>query len=1195
MTETLTDDPDLKDTLLQDYKSINLPKLGNNRYGGFLGISVLARRDIFEYISVINNTKSQSILWIKLDKNVFGHEFIVGAMYLPHEGSKYHSDAIFENLQDDILMIKLRYNLPVCLMGDSNARTGLCDDFIHFDPHMAELTGLDTETDEFCDMKATLNAQGICTERFNCDNVVNNNGQNLIDCCRTYDLRIVNGRFGDDKNIGSYTCYNKNNGKSVVDYAIVSDSLLPMISGFEVGSFDNCMSDVHCPLNLYLTSNIENLSNCDMQKHTHDISSTTCTEENILCSHDIRFNWDKEKADKFVESFRNVDLIELKTDLLELEDNACQSNMDNFCKKLCDVFIENATEAGACKKIKRATNKNKGFNKKPSSKPWFDEECRERRSEYYKVRNQLKKHVDSETALKFEGKKYKRFINSKSKKYFKEFNKKLKNLKSNNPKEYWSILNKSIEGKQAVSKISIECFANHFKKLGEVNDSGDIETPFDPGSVDHSINEELNKDFTVAELKLLISKLKSNKACGIDNIRNEFLKYCSSEMLEIITVLFNIVLQRGIIPSDWCVGLIMPLYKNKGSPNDPDNYRGITLLSCIGKLFTAAVNHRLTNYLEQSGAIGDEQAGFRAGFSTVDHIFTLHAIIDLYLYKKERLYCAFIDYKKAFDLVDRSRLWMKLISNGINGRIVNAIYNLYKNAKSCVKHNGAISDSFACNVGVRQGENLSPMLFAIYLNDFELYLRNSYNGLDGISIEAKNYLCDDDIEIFLKLYVLLYADDTIVMAETPKELQDALNAVYNYCSTWKLTVNTSKTKIVIFSRGKVRNYPNIMFGTDVLEVVDDYTYLGITFNYNGKFKKAIDKQMSSARRALFILQKKAKVLRLPIDVQLELFDKTVLPILLYGAEVWGFSKHKERIEIFYRKFLKSVLHVNNRTPDPMVYGETGKVHIDLSIKERMVNFWMRLLHGKQTKLSVLLYNIIRAKHDDPTSEYKSDWITFIKNILDASGFSNIWHEAPFIFSQTQEPVKYANWFKNALHLRLLDIFKQDWNSQMQNNRHCSNYRIFKDVLQFEPYLCSLNDTDRINLCQFRCRSTKLPISTSFVYNVDNEMCKLCELNETGDEFHYIMKCPYFSNVRKKLLKIDCKRINCLQMKKIFMCKSTSKLKSLAGLIKLILSNCTSSINVRDKDKKSCNDSLAYIPKLKTRAGRITQKPTVLDL
>ena len=91
-----------------------------------------------------------------------------------------------------------------------------------------------------------------------------------------------------------------------------------------------------------------------------------------------------------------------------------------------------------------------------------------------------------------------------------------------------------------------------------------------------------------------------------------------------------------------------------------------------------------------------------------------------------------------------------------------------------------------------------------------------------------------------------------------------------------------------------------------------------------------------------------------------------------------------------------------------------------------------------------------------------------------------------------------------------------------------------------------------------------------------------------------MKCPYFSNVRKQLIKVDCKRINCLQMKKILICKSTSKLKCLAGFIKHILSSCTSSANAKEK-VRSKNDTLAYIPKLKTRSGRVTQKPTVLDL
>ena len=487
------------------------------------------------------------------------------------------------------------------------------------------------------------------------------------------------------------------------------------------------------------------------------------------------------------------------------------------------------------------------------------------------------------------------------------------------------------------------------------------------------------------------------------------------------------------------------------------------------------------------------------------------------------------------------------------------------------------------------------MLFAVYLNDFELCVSNSYKGLDGISLEAKNYLSDDDIEVFLRLYVLLYADDTIVMAESPKDLQDALNAVFEYCSSWKLTVNTSKTKVVIFSRGKLRNIPDFTFGADNLEVVDDYTYLGVTFNFNGKFKKAIDKQISAARRALFVLQKRARTLKLPIDLQLELFDKTILPILLYqvyGSEIWGFSKHVEQIEIFYHKFLKGLLHINSRTPDPMVYGETGKTPIKINIKERMVNFWMRLNYGKQSKLSVILFKIIKAKHDDSLSDYKSEWITFIKETLDYSGFSNIWHEAPFLLSQSSSPlsISYVNWLKNSLHLRLNDIFKQEWYSQLQSNRHCSNYRIFKEHHQLESYLSMLNDMDRINMCKFRCRSTNIPAASASIFNSDDDnLCKLCSMNEMGDEFHYILKCPYYNNLRRKLLKVDYKRINCIQFKEIFTYSSMGKLKSLASFIYKVISHYKTNKVIKKPEEP------VYIPQLITRSGRVPQRPIRLDL
>ena len=164
---------------------------------------------------------------------------------------------------------------------------------------------------------------------------------------------------------------------------------------------------------------------------------------------------------------------------------------------------------------------------------------------------------------------------------------------------------------------------------------------------------------------------------------------------------------------------------------------------------------------------------------------------------------------------------------------MSVIFNLYHHAKSCVMANGKMSDYFTCNVGVRQGENLSPLLFAIYLNDFESYVSRHYKGLDTLSDDITYHLSDPDIEVCLRLH----ADDTIVMAEIPEQLQKALNAVSDYCSQWNLTVNTSKTKIVLFSRGKVRRYPDFVFGSDKNDVVDEYVYLGVKLNYNGKYSR----------------------------------------------------------------------------------------------------------------------------------------------------------------------------------------------------------------------------------------------------------------------------------------------------------------------------------------------------------------------
>ena len=202
-------------------------------------------------------------------------------------------------------------------------------------------------------------------------------------------------------------------------------------------------------------------------------------------------------------------------------------------------------------------------------------------------------------------------------------------------------------------------------------------------------------------------------------------------LIPIYFKLFNIILDTGILPDSWTLGIIKPIYKNKGNQQDPDNYRAITLISCIGKLFTAIINNRLKMFAIEINLINRNQAGFREGHSTSDNIYCLHVQISIYLSFGKTLYCIFVDIRKVFDSVWRTGLWGKLQKCEIKGKCYKIIFNLYRNIKSCVEFNNKQFELFPCLTGVRQGKHLSPFLFSIFLNDIEDF----FNISSGISFE----------------------------------------------------------------------------------------------------------------------------------------------------------------------------------------------------------------------------------------------------------------------------------------------------------------------------------------------------------------------------------------------------------------------------------------------------------------------------
>ena len=468
--------------------------------------------------------------------------------------------------------------------------------------------------------------------------------------------------------------------------------------------FSILLSDVHSPLDLSL-----------------DFRTFHTDEENISNGTEGSFQrkgfrkWDSEKEAEFVANIDKNKLELLDNELTILNSNILdQEKVNKIVENINDIMLESAETVMGSFMYKSGQNK----SQQKDSKPWFDKKCWEKRRCFRiaKRRYRFNKTYFKKQEMNKSEREYKKQMDLSIREHRKNIRKKMNDLKHSNSKEFWKILNSNRERKK--SNIPINILFDFFRNLNS-SDPDNIELPISNDV--YELNVLLNNPITENEIFKCIKDLKNGKACGDDHIINEYIKSTSELFMPVYVKLFNIVLDSGCVPDLWLVGNIIPFYKNKGDQLDPQNYRPITILSCMGKLFTSVLNFRLSTFLEEFLLLNENQFGFRKGYSTIDSIFVLHLLFELLKLKKKKLFCAFIDFAKAFDTVWRSGLWSKLLLHTVNGKVYNIIVNMYSNIKSRIFDGNEYSDFFPCEVGVRQGENLSPVLFAIYLNDLESF------------------------------------------------------------------------------------------------------------------------------------------------------------------------------------------------------------------------------------------------------------------------------------------------------------------------------------------------------------------------------------------------------------------------------------------------------------------------------------------
>ena len=714
---------------------------------------------------------------------------------------------------------------------------------------------------------------------------------------------------------------------------------------------------------------------------------------------------------------------------------------------------------------------------------------------------------------------------------------KLRKIRHSNAKEYWKIIN-SVEQKETRSPPLNDLY-KYFKNLNSCETSQNPEPngcEEDQPDRFQEINHEINQPISETEIISAIKKLKNNKSSGIDNILNEHIKTTMNTFLPIYTKLLNIVFDTGIVPDSWSVGDILPIYKNKGSVNLPENYRPITLLSCLGKAFTSIINNRLYTFAEKYEIICPNQAGFRKGLSTVDNLFVLQSLIEISKSFKNKLFCAFIDFKQAFDNVWRGGLWTKLHSYNVNGKCLNLIKNMYENIKSRVSTADGSSAFFPCCKGVRQGENLSPLLFSFYLNDLEHFFM--VNNVGGITAEANA----EHIYSYLKIFILLFADDTVLFSHNKVDLQNMLNAFETYCDDWKLTVNISKTKILIFTSGKYARNLQFYFKGNELEIVTEYKYLGIYLSKSGSFVSCKKHIAEQANNAIHSLLRKIRVLNLPIDMQIDLFNKLIKPILLYGCEIWGIG-NIDIIERVQLKFLKMILNLKKSTPSYMVYGETGTFPLKIDIEARIISYWTNLIDFNTNRLSNMVYHILNTLYELRTC--KSKWLDNIKSLLTKNGFGNVWINSNN-FSR--------KWIRLSFKQKVKDLYLQSWESLVSKSSGATNYKIFKKKFGLNNYFRLLNNKQCRILTAFRTRNHRLPVETGRWNNtpLNGRICHLCQ-SEIGDEFHFLLKCDLFKEQRLKFIKPYYRnRPNTYKMFDLMNNEDKTVLKNLTSFIDIIM-------------------------------------------
>ena len=921
------------------------------------GIVVYYRNELENLVDGSYNEICNDAVILSVETNY--RKFGLGFVYNPPVKSPYSSESFYDELEEDILQLNSNGVEDILLLGDWNGRSGEVEDVVR-EGDMDKYTDVNVLPEDY------VTAPDLPL-RSNMDKTVNAGGVQLVNLMKDLSLCFLNGRKRGDE-LGEFTFVGPQ-GKSTIDYGIVSYSVYYLIESFQV--LERCVDSSHFPIAVKL----------EIPEPLHSVDSTLIEPEEEVEQVKCTYRWINEKVPTFMENVSriffgifflcNINIrsgrietaVDSLTSLFQHAARVFKISMQRYGRKLSTAWWNSECEISKCRWRKAL----KKFRKEHTVESLT--EYLERKTEYKKVRK---------VAIEEQKERKKRSLLS------------LRDI--HDTKSMWQQIKKYTKPSHFV-KTSITAegwrayFTNvlNFRVIEGQRDEWII--PTDSPSED----EVLDSEITSHEVRMAIRSLKNGKASGSDGILPEMLKATSEMICGILAHLFNKILEIGKYPSNWVQAIVLPLYKGSGSVHDTNNFRGISLLSNVAKCFTRILNSRLICFLDKNKIIRDEQAGFRKGYCTTDNVFILDTLISQRLKRKgNKLYVCFIDFRKAYDSVPRNALLFKLHQIGIRGKFLKLLRSMYSKCTFRVRTpESTLTSEQTSTSGLFQGCTLSPTLFSIYINDIIEFTRYSEQG----PIDAPK-LRDTTV------HALLFADDLVLTSTSVKGLQRLIDRAAQYAGHWGLDVNTTKSKCMIFRRGgRVGSSEQWFLKGSRIEVVKKYKYLGVWFTSGHAWSCHMDTNIDKAKKVVFGIRRLMFGMGdLPLRLIWHIYDTLVAPVILYGAEIYG-CYSKDKVDVVDRKFSRSVLGLPNSTPATAIWLEMRDRYVTTFWKARLrsLYYWYKL--ECSVDRNRLLWKAYMCQRD-MVEEGIDCWGMRLKDFLTGTELEGVWEDRKFGDTET---------------------------------------------------------------------------------------------------------------------------------------------------------------------------------------------------